>query len=406
MSDSTVNQSGEAIEEQESGLAIPGTANCELLDASEEGGVSEGDSDTVKPPLYKRWWVWAIVVVSLIVVAVATAAAYLAMDRATLPDVAGLSISEAQNAIAEVSENWNVELSFLEDADGVELTSENTADYEVKLTDPQAGETLSKSNNDQVIVLQIGKTQETLDREKAEAEAAAQAAQEAQEKRQAYLQKQLEHSLENGFESGTYEDLGEIVVFNLIGNVDSFGYQSPRADYANPGYKQNIDNCRSAADELGASVLFCHFTRDGYLHQCYVARDDNADEDQIIRVNTFVSTLVEEDEKKARSKQQEWLERFASDLEKDVDDWHAVEVTLAENRADMFVYVQGTGSRYWTGTPTEVQEVKNYYQEVAKTIAFFTKCPASLQFFSRDYIPFSDGQQFVSDYDFNPIVEC
>lgn len=195
-----------------------------------------------------------------------------------MPEICGMVPSEANEELLGLSESWAVEYATDE---GEEVTIESLEDYvgyEVKETEPNAGTLLSRSDESARIQVTIGKTEETLRKE-----------------RQAIIDAEIADSLANGFEREEHEDGGSYVLFRAYRSdpVPMDGsYYPPPTDFE--GDDSNVGLYRNMAATLRSSVICACYTQDGYMTVLYYAPYSDASEEDLAADAEVLRQLVQE----------------------------------------------------------------------------------------------------------------
>lgn len=162
---------------------------------SESSGASTQDGGK-RNPLFKRMMIGVVVLGCLL----AMLFIWYGSTFAPVPDVMGMTPSEAEGTIGSVSENWKVSLESDDDISGLNAEDLDLM-YEVCDIEPSIGETLNKGDV-QTFVMHLQKNAETVEAER----------------RLAIIQKEIEDSLSSGWLSEEYIDEGDVVVFKVTGS--------------------------------------------------------------------------------------------------------------------------------------------------------------------------------------------
>lgn len=195
-----------------------------------------------KRPWYKKWWMWLIVMLVIILLTVGMFFIFWFIDHSKMPDVIGLSPEEAANEIQTTSEQWNI---AIHDVYGSPYKKDDVFDFVVVSSNPSAGDTLSKSDNNLTIELTVDFSPDTLARI-----------------RESAIQTEIQHYSENGTASEVFSDEDSFILFRSI---------SPDSSATGPYYTQqeesrNREQNIKTAEAARANIAVFSYTSDGFLY--------------------------------------------------------------------------------------------------------------------------------------------
>lgn len=329
---------------------------------SESSGTSTQDGGK-RSPLFKRVMIGVIVLGCLL----AMLFIWYGSTFAPVPDVMGMTPSEAEGTIGSVSENWKVSLES--DDDISDLNAEDLdLMYEVCDIEPSIGETLNKGDV-QTFVMHLQKNAETVEAER----------------RLAIIQKEIEDSLSSGWLSEEYIDEGDVVVFKLTNSepiADDKHYAvSPtthkRLHYASyeDYYLDNQALYERMAEQLESNVVTLCYSSDGYLTTIFAAMYSHTSDESVKRAATF-----------AREAQQEHIEKVSSNLQAFVDGYIGKifknfphEFSMENGSATVYIY---SGGFIYNGNDisNSSAEIEKILFMDASDIAYFLQAPTTVKF--------------------------
>lgn len=335
--------------------------------ASDDEATGAATSEKKRPGLSKaladvpRSKLVAGVVVAILGIAVAGYLAFTAL-MAAMPDLAGLTPTDAQEQLARASEAWQVTY-VTDDGEPVDAADLESYDgYEVKATNPGTGTFLGKGGDSKVEVT-IGKTEETIQKE-----------------RQAIIDAEIQDSLANGWASEEYDDQGTYVEFRAYSKNHStlaegggtwYYYDTNSYDASEDG---NIELYRSMASQLKSTVICACYTKDGYLFCLYVAPYTGASEAELAEAEQRVTAILDEAHDHNYQNADALLSTWC-DARQSYEQGQGRPVTIEYDvtASDAYVYnMYGWGSMVWNGNAREQDESKRSGQQKAEWLAWVT----------------------------------
>lgn len=318
-----------------------------------------------------------------IVLVIAVAVVVYLTQFATMPDVTGYTPTDAQDALAELSGAW--EISYVTD-EGEDVSNiRNYAGYEVKETDPAAGELLGRNDTAVHVQVTIGKTEETIQKE-----------------RQAIIDAEIADSLENGYEREEYEDGGTYVLFRAYGpETIPAGYYMPTPSAEGDG---NVELYRTMAAQLKSSVICACYTKDGYLTGLYYASYAGASEEDLATDTKVLKGVVQEALAFNRDHAQEYLDAWCAGTQES----HrqngrplTCEYTLEPDSAAIYLMYDWSDMVY-TGNAREINESRAKDQEEANWLAWCLGRKTSVLTYTSENELFESYEAEANDY--NPLI--
>ncbi len=286
---------------------------------------------------------------------------------ALVPDVMGMTPSEAEGTIGGVSGNWKVSLEPNDDISGLNVEDLDLM-YEVCDIEPSIGETLNKGDV-QTFVIHLQKNAETIEAER----------------RLAIIQKEIEDSLSNGWLSEEYIDEGDVVVFKV---TDPGPLVDAEHHISSPAISKRLDNAsyegyylgnqalyERMAEQLESNVVTLCYSSDGYLTTIFAAMYSHTSEESVKRAATF-----------AREAQREHIEKVSNNLQAFVDGYIG---GIYENFPHEFSMENGLATvyLYGNGFVHNGNDISNSSAEIEKClfmgasdIAYFLQAPTTVKF--------------------------
>ncbi|WP_143758272.1 PASTA domain-containing protein [[Collinsella] massiliensis] len=318
-----------------------------------------------------------------IVLVIAVAVVVYLTQFATMPDITGYTPTDAQNALAELSGAW--EISYATD-EGEDVSSiRNYAGYEVKETDPAAGELLVRNDAAVHVQVTIGKTEETIQKE-----------------RQAIIDAEIADSLENGWEREEYEDGGTYVLFRAYRSETipaGHHMSTPSAEG-----DSNVERFRTMAAQLKTSIICVCYTQDGYLYKLYYAPYSEASDEDLATDTEVLKGVVQEALAYNRDHAQEYLDFYCAGLQ----EAHrqngrplTCEYTLEPESAAIYLMYDWADMEY-TGNAREINEARAKDQETANWLAWCTGRTTSVLTYTSENELFESFEAEANDY--NPLI--
>lgn len=310
---------------------------------------------------------------------------------ASVPDVSGFAPKDALEEIRAASDAW--EISFITD-EGEEVASPASSDYngyEVKQTDPAAGEPISRNDEAASIVVTIGKSEETIRAE-----------------RQAVIDAEIQNSLANGWQREEYDDQGSYVEFRGFSTDGAFseelggGYWHPDGPQS-----ENALLYRSMAAELESTVITACYTQDGYLAELYVAPFEGASEDELEVVASRVRKIIREANEENYRRAEEFIASYCS-AQQEAERASGSSVTLDYSFEHDAVYISAMydgNSLTWGGTKHEQEEQARGWRTLVQWLAWVTDRSVTYTDYEGDGDVFFTAEASPGDYEVLTIVE-
>lgn len=361
--------------------------------ASDDKATRADTSEKKRPDLSKaladvpRSKLVAGVVVAILGIAVAGYLAFTAL-MAAMPDLAGLTPTDAQEQLARASEAWQV--TYVTDegepVDAADLESYDG--YEVKATNPGTGTFLGKGGDTKVEVT-IGKTEETIQKE-----------------RQAIIDAEIQDSLANGWASEEYDDQGTYVEFRAYSKNHSTLAEGGGTYYYydtnsyNASKDGNIELYRSMAEKLKSTVICACYTKDGYLGCLYVAPYAGASEAELAEAEQRVTAILDEAHDHNYQNADALLSTWC-DAQQSYEQGQGRPVTIEYDitASEAYVYeMYGWDWMVWNGNAREQDESKRSEQQKAEWLAWVTGRNFTISYYTSNNEVFSTFSAAPDDF--------
>lgn len=315
-----------------------------------EGGENRCSSNIAQVAIKKPHRARNLIIVAIAIVSIFGICSY-AGQFVTVPDVRGMTVEEADNAIDLVSDKWETTYHIEEGQMNALMnmyyaSGREVGDLVVTDTYPAVGTSLNREDEEREVQLVVRLSDNELAK--------------LRKQRKKAIKSEVSDSLKNGFSKETYQDNDIYILYRAYEKEDSDqgSWEDAPADFA----EANESLYKKLARKTGSSIVCGAYTKDGYLLGIAVTVHANATKAEKNRVISCAKKLRESGETYARKHSKQYLRGLLASWKKSQDsNTGGYYRRLSGNR--VVVYLKSSYSDpVWIGDAEERDSTRAYWK--------------------------------------------